>query len=52
MSRLPSLKTAKIWAERIAQCERSNAPVSQFCLSIGCSPTTFTQWKRIFAAKP
>ena len=38
MSRLPSSKTAKIWAERIAQCERSNAPVAQFCQSIGCSP--------------
>ena len=29
MSRLPSSKTAKIWAERIAQCEPSNAPVTQ-----------------------
>ena len=38
MSRLPSSKTAKIWAERIAQCERSNAPVAQFCQSIGCWP--------------
>ena len=52
MSRLPSSKTAKIWAERIAQCERSNAPVAQFCLSIGCSPTSFYQWKRKLAAKP
>jgi hypothetical protein len=38
MSRFASPKTAKIWAERIAQCERSNAPVAQFCQSIGCSP--------------
>jgi hypothetical protein len=52
MSRLPSSKTAKIWAERIAQCERSNAPVAQFCQSIGCSPTSFYQWKRKLAAKP
>jgi hypothetical protein len=28
MSRLASSKTAKIWAERIALCERSNAPVA------------------------
>ena len=52
MSRLPSSKTAKIWAERIAQCERSNAPVAQFCQSINCSPTSFYQWKRKLAAKP
>ena len=38
MSRFASPKTAQIWAERIAQCERSNAPVAQFCQSIGCSP--------------
>ena len=38
MSRLASSKTAQIWAERIAQCERSNAPVAQFCQSIGCWP--------------
>ena len=29
MSRFASRKTAQIWAERIAQCERSNAPVAQ-----------------------
>jgi hypothetical protein len=52
MSRLPSSKTAKIWAERIAQCERSNTSVAQFCQSIGCSPTSFYQWKRKLAAKP
>jgi hypothetical protein len=51
MSRLPSSKTAKIWAERIAQCERSNTPVAQFCQSINCSPTSFYQWKRKLAAK-
>jgi hypothetical protein len=51
MFRLPSSKTAKIWAERIAQCERSNAPTAQFCQSIGCSPTSFYQWKRKLAAK-
>ena len=52
MLRLPSWKTAKIWAERIAQCERSNAPVAQFCQSIGCSPISYYQWKRKLAAKP
>jgi hypothetical protein len=52
MSRLPSSKTAKIWAERIAQCERSNAPVAQFCQSINCSPTSFYQWKRKLATAP
>jgi hypothetical protein len=38
MSRFASPKTTQIWAERIAKCERSNAPVAQFCQSIGCSP--------------
>jgi len=52
MSRLPSSKTAQIWVERMAQCEPSNAPVAQFCQSIGCLPTSFTQWKRKLAAKP
>ena len=28
MFHLPSSKTARIWAERIAQWERSNAPVA------------------------
>ena len=51
MSRLPSSKTAKIWAERIAQCERSNAPVAQFCQSIYCSLKSFTQPKCKLAAK-
>jgi len=51
MSRLPSSKTAQIWAERIAQCERSNAPVAQSCQSINCSPTSYDQWKRKLAAK-
>jgi transposase-like protein len=52
MSRLPSWKTARIWVERMAMCERSNASVSQFCQSIGCSPTSYYQWKRKLAAKP
>ena len=52
MSRLPSSKTAPICAERIAKCERSNAPVAQFCQSINCSPTSFYQWKRNLAAAP
>jgi hypothetical protein len=52
MSRLPSSKTAQIWAERIAQRERSNTPVAQFGQSIGCSPTSYYQWKRKLAAKP
>ena len=52
MSRFASPKTAQIWAERIAQCERSNTPVAQFCQSINCSPTSFYQWKRKLAAAP
>jgi hypothetical protein len=42
MSRCAFPKTAKIWVERIAQCERSNAPVAQFCQSIGGLPTSIT----------
>ena len=52
MSRFASPKTAQIRAERIAQCERSNAPVALFCQSIGCSPTSCYQWQRKLAAKP
>jgi hypothetical protein len=52
MSRFASSKTAQIRAERIAQCERSNAPVARFLQSINCSPTSFYQWKREFAAAP
>ena len=52
MSRFASPKGAQIWAERIAQGERSNAPVAHFCQSIGSSPTSFTQWKRKLAVKP
>lgn len=52
MSRLPSWKTARIWIERMAKGERFNAPVAQFCQSIGCSPTSYYQWKRKLAAKP
>ena len=52
MSRLASSKTAQIWAERIAQCERSNVPTAQFCRSIGCSLTSFYQWKRKLASAP
>ena len=52
MFRLPSPKTAQIWAERTAQCERSNVPTAQFCQSIGCSLTSYYQWKRKLAAKP
>jgi hypothetical protein len=52
LSRLPSSKTTKIWAERIAQFEQSNAPVAQFYQSIGYSPTTYEQWKRKCATKP
>jgi hypothetical protein len=36
----------------MAQCERSNASVSQFCQSINCSPTSYYQWERKLAAKP
>jgi hypothetical protein len=52
MSRFASSKTLRIWAERVATCERANAPVARFGQSIGCSPTSFTQWKRTLAAKP
>ncbi len=52
MSRFASSKTAQIWVEPMAMCERSNAPVAQFCQSINCSPTSFYQWKRKLAAKP
>jgi hypothetical protein len=51
MSRLPSSKTARIWAERIAQSEQSNVPIAPFCQLIKCSPTSFTQWKSKLAAK-
>jgi hypothetical protein len=52
MSRLSSPNTRELWAERIAQCERSNLPVAQFCQSIGCSVTSFYQWKRKLVASP
>ena len=52
MSRVTFSKTAKIWAERITLCERFNAPVAQFCQTIGCSPTSVYHWKRKLAAKP
>ena len=39
MSRLASSKTARIWAERIAQCEGSYVDTAQLCQSIGCSLT-------------
>jgi hypothetical protein len=53
MSRFASSKTLQIWAERVAKCERSNAPVAQFFQSIGCSPMPpYYQWKRKIAAKP
>ena len=53
MSRFASSKTGRIWVERMAMCERSNASVSQFCQSIGCLPmTSCYQWKRKLAAKP
>jgi len=52
MTRLRSSKTAHIWTERIAKGERSKAPVARFCQLIGCSPTSYYQWKRKLAAKP
>jgi hypothetical protein len=52
MSRFAPLKTARIWAERIALGERSNAPVAQFCQSVSCSLTSYLQWKCKLAAKP
>jgi hypothetical protein len=41
MPRFASPKTTQILAERIANCEQSNAPVAQFGQSIGCSPTSY-----------
>jgi hypothetical protein len=35
----------------MAKGERSNVPTSQFFRSIGCSLTSFYQWKRELAAK-
>jgi hypothetical protein len=52
MSRVFSSKAAQLWAERIAQCERSNLSAPKFCQSIGCSLTSFYQWKRKLAAPP
>jgi len=46
MSRVFSSKAAQLWAERIAQCKRSNLSAPKFCQSIGCSLTSFYQWKR------
>ncbi|MFN5187195.1 MAG: IS66 family insertion sequence element accessory protein TnpA [Planctomycetota bacterium] len=34
----------------ITQCERSNLSAPKFCQSIGCSLTSFYQWKRKLAA--
>jgi hypothetical protein len=36
----------------ITQCERSNLSAPKFCQSIGCSLTSFYQWKRKLAAPP
>ena len=33
----------------ITPCERSNLSAPKFCLSIGCSLTSFYQWKRVLA---
>ena len=52
MSRVFSSKAAQLWAERIAQCERSNLSAPKFCQSIGCSLTSFYQWKRKLAVPP
>jgi hypothetical protein len=52
MSRLASSKTAQIWAERIAQCEGSYVDTAQFCQSIGCSQTSFYQWKHRLVSTP
>ncbi len=40
MSRLASSKTAQIWTERLAQCERSNAPIAQLLADV------FNAWSR------
>ena len=50
MSRLPSWKTARIWVERMAKVERSNAPIVRFGQAIVCSLKSYTQWKRTLAA--
>jgi hypothetical protein len=41
MSRVFSSKAAQLWAERIAQCERSNLSAPKFCQSIGCWLTSY-----------
>ena len=46
MSNVSSSKTVQMWAERIAQCQQSNLSAPKFCQSIGCSLTSFYQWKR------
>jgi hypothetical protein len=46
MSRIASSKTARIWAERFAQCERSNAPVAQRTQG-GASLCPGVRWARI-----
>ncbi|MFN9625210.1 MAG: IS66 family insertion sequence element accessory protein TnpA, partial [Planctomycetota bacterium] len=52
MSNVTSSKAAQLWAERIAQCQQSNLSAPKFCQSIGCSLTSFYQWKRKLAASP
>jgi hypothetical protein len=45
MSHFASPKTAQIWAEHLAQCERSNAPVAQFCQSWPIATDQFSRSK-------
>ena len=52
MPNVTSSKAAQLWAERIAQCQQSNLSAPKFCQSIGCSLTSFYQWKRKLAASP
>jgi hypothetical protein len=41
MSHVFSSNAAQLWAERIAQCERSNLSAPSFCQSIGCWLTSY-----------
>ncbi len=54
MSRFASPKTAQIWAESIAMCERSNAAVSQYYQSnrkLAAAPHT-SVFLRVQASEP
>jgi transposase-like protein len=41
----------QLWERRFRQFENSPLSVSDFCDSVGCSTTSFYQWKRRLKAK-